>query len=450
MRPKMRNSIIVAAAAAAVLAAGTASAQTYTPSESNLKARQEFASNRLGIFLHWGIYAMYGQGEWYLQRGHLLDSEYSKAAKGFYPAEFDAAAWAKAFKDAGAGYVTFTSRHHDGFSMFKTATSSYNIVDGTPYGRDVTAELAKACADEGLRFHLYYSLLDWHRLDYPVHNSGTATGRPTGQQDYGSYFNFMETQIRELLTQIPNLGCLWFDGMWDNTDPSFDWRMPELYNYIHSIKSDCLIGNNHHQDIIAGEDIQLFERDLPGENKSGWAKYSSVSDELPLEMCTTMANGVWSYEVAVTDYKSVGELITLLLESAAKGANLLINIGPRPDGNLPEQALERLKGIGEWMRTYAPTVNGTTSTSIPREAWGVSTRTRDKIFLHVLKPGEIPSNGANGKLTVPMGEKVASVKDFVSGASLPWTLSKDGFLTVTAPKDITADPDWVIVVNLKR
>ena len=357
----MRKPITIILAAAMLSAAfpltGTwaqtpagAAAGSYVPSESNLKARQEFSSTRLGIFLHWGIYAMYGQGEWYLHNGHLLDSEYSKAAKGFYPVEFNAEEWVKAFKDAGAGYITLTSRHHDGFSMFKTATSDYNIVDGTPFGRDVVGELAKACADEGLRFHLYYSILDWHRDDYPVMNSGTRTGRRTDRQDYDSYFNFMKTQVRELLTQYPNLGCLWFDGWWDKGDRNFDWRMEEFYRYIHSIKPDCLIGNNHHTDIIDGEDIQMFERDLPGENTTGWVTYKSVS-ALPLEMCTTMAKGAWGYEVGTMDYMSQDELIVLLLKSAAKNSNLLINIGPQPDGNLPAKALERLKGLGDWMRT---------------------------------------------------------------------------------------------------
>ena len=288
-----------------ILSLSAVSAQEYVPSEANLKARQEFASKRLGIFLHWGIYAMYGQGEWYLRDGRLLDSEYCKAAKGFYPIEFDAEAWVRAFKDAGAGYITFTSRHHDGFSMFKTSTSDYNIVDGTPFGRDVVGELAKACADEGLRFHLYYSILDWHREDYPLGETGRDTGRRTDRQDYDSYFNFMKTQVRELLTQYPNLGCLWFDGYWDHKEKSFDWRMPELYSYIHSIKSDCLIGNNHHTNTLPGEDIQMFERDLPGDNSTGWNSYDSVSDKLPLEMCTTMPNGAWGYEVKMTRYKSV-------------------------------------------------------------------------------------------------------------------------------------------------
>lgn len=427
-----------------------ASAQEYVPSESNIRARQEFASRRLGIFLHWGIYSTYGQGEWYLQTGKLKDAEYAKAAHAFYPAYFDAGQWASAFKESGAGYVTFTSRHHDGFSMFRTATSDYNIVDGTPYGKDVTAMLAQACAEQGLRFHLYYSILDWHRCDYPLGSTGQYAGRRTDCQDYDSYFRFMKTQVREILTQYPEVGGLWLDGYWDHKEKGFDWRLPELYDYIHSVRSDCLIGNNHHTDVIEGEDFQMFERDLPGQDSHGWNSYNSISETLPLEMCTTLTNGSWGYEVNSKGYKSADEVIVLLLRAAAKNANLLINIGPQPDGRLPDEALVRLKEIGKWMSIYAPTVNGTGSTAIPEQAWGVSTRTSDRIFLHILAPKEIPSNGIKGQLVIPLGEKVSAVKEFASGVALPFCQGKDGFLTVTTPAAPVAAPDYVIEILLKR
>jgi len=263
---------------------------------------------------------MYGQGEWYLNSGGLLDSEYSKAAKGFYPSEFNADEWAKAFKDAGAGYVTLTSRHHDGFSMFKTATSDYNIVDGTPFGRDVVGELAKACKDNGLRYHLYYSTLDWHREDYPLGRCGLNTGRKGDKQDFNSYFNFMKQQVKELLTNYENVDGLWFDGNWDHQEKGFDWRMPEFYSYIHSIKPSCLIGNNHHSDIIEGEDFQMFERDLPGQNTAGFSDGQEISNSLPLEMCQTMLNGAWGYQVKVLDYKTVDEIINLLVKCASKNS----------------------------------------------------------------------------------------------------------------------------------
>ena len=153
----MRNRLyFLALASSLMLLAGTADAQApYVPSEGNLQSRKEFSEHRLGIFLHWGIYSTYAQGEWYLSNSKLDPDTYSEAAAGFYPARFDADEWARAFKEAGAGYVTMTSRHHDGFTMFKTAQTPFNVVDATPFGRDVVGELTKAVKGQGMRVHFY-------------------------------------------------------------------------------------------------------------------------------------------------------------------------------------------------------------------------------------------------------------------------------------------------------
>ncbi len=448
----MKNSISNLAISIVLMLGGiSATAQVvtpanYTPTKENLEARAQFENGRLGIFLHWGIYSMFAQGEWYLNNGKLLDSEYVNAASGFYPSKFDASEWAKAFKEAGASYVTLTSRHHDGFSLFKTSTSDYNIVDGTPFKRDVVGELANACVDEGLRFHLYYSILDWHRPDYPLGRTGLNTGRPKDRQDYDSYFNFMKVQVKELLTNYP-VGALWFDGYWDqNVNPTFNWRMPEFYEYIHSIKPDCLIGNNHHISPLPGEDFQMFEQDLPGENTAGLS--GQAIGRLPLEACITM-NRAWGYNISDKNYKSLDEIIRLLVRSASKSSNLLLNIGPRPDGKLPVEALERLKGLGAWMKTYAPTINGTTSTSIPVQPWGVTTRTAGKIFLHILNPDALPSNGNGRRLMLPFSEKLASVTEFKSGKALTYKASKDGFVTIDVPATGLDTPDYVVTLELK-
>ena len=142
-------------------------AQEYVPTKENLQARQEFSDMKFGIFLHWGIYSMFGQGEWYMQNANIDWREYEKAASGFYPARFDAEAWVKAIKDSGAKYITITSRHHDGFSMWGTKQSDFNIVDATPYGKDVLKMLADECHKQGVMLNFYYSHLDWRREDYP-------------------------------------------------------------------------------------------------------------------------------------------------------------------------------------------------------------------------------------------------------------------------------------------
>lgn len=421
------------------------SAQTYVPAPENLLAREAFAAHRLGIFLHWGIYSTYAQGEWYLSTGSLDRTAYSQAADGFYPAQFDAAAWARAFRDSGAGYVTLTSRHHDGFSMFQTAETPFNIVTGTPFGRDVLGELTEAVKAEGMDMHLYYSLIDWIRDDYPKGQSGVA--KNPAKADYGHYFYFEKAQIRELLTQY-HPAALWFDGIWDHESDAepFPWRMEELYAFIHELDPACLIGNNHHRAPMQGEDFQMFERDLPGENTAGYGG-QDVSAEMPLEMCQTM-NWAWGYRVADQDYKSVKDLVQLLVRAAAKGSNLLVNIGPQADGQLPAPALERLRGIGAWMRVFSPTVDGTRATGIPEQPWGVSTRTDEAVFLHILEASALPDNGHEAVLTVPFSGRLRSVTSFPDGLDLPWSLSREGFLTIRLPLPDPAAPDTVLRLGL--
>ncbi len=413
----------------------------YEPAPGNLEARREFEADRFGIFLHWGIYAEYAQGEWYLDFGKLKNSEYSKAADCFYPARFDARRWVRAFKDAGARYICITSRHHDGFSMFKTSASPYNVVDATPFRRDVLAELSEACRAEGIKLHFYYSLLDWVREDYPLGRTGRNTGRVGNRADYDSYFNFMKRQIKELLTNYGDVRALWFDGYWDHSgeQPAFDWRMPELYRYIHSLRPACLIGNNHHISPIPGEDFQMFERDLPGENKAGFS--GQAVSRLPLEMCQTM-NGMWGYKVADLDYKPVKDIVRLLVRAAAKGSNLLLNIGPRPNGELPELSIDRLKGIGQWMKQYGATVYGTQAGCVDAQEWGVSTQKGAQLFLHVLSP-------KSQQLQVPLTQKVKGVAEFLSGRKLDYRQQKDGALTITLPA-VPDEIDYVVAVTLKK
>lgn len=379
---------VAVCAAASVLSVPVVSAGNfipgYEPTDEILEAQERFADKRFGIFIHWGIYSMVGQGEWYLNRPGVTTAEYEKLASGFYPARFDAREWVAAIKASGAQYICFTSRHHDSFSMYDTEMSDYNIVDATPFGRDVLRELADECRRQGIGLHLYYSHLDWRRPDYPLGRTGRTTGRVVGQEDYDTYFEFMNGQIRELLTNYGEIGAIWFDGKWDHdADPDFDWRLDEQYAMIHSLQPQCLIANNHHEVPLAGENIQIFERDLPGENKAGYSGVSGISRHLPLESCETM-NGMWGYKIVDQDYKSTRELIHLLVRAAGRNANLLLNVGPQPNGVLPDTAVARLREMGEWMRLYGHTVYGTRAGSVAPHPWGVTTAKGDTMYVHIL------------------------------------------------------------------
>lgn len=369
----------------------------YIPSKENLEARKEFSDSKFGIFIHWGIYSMFGQGEWYLETGKLNYKEYAKAASGFYPINFNAEKWITAIKNAGAKYICFTTRHHDGFSMFDTQYSDYNIVDATPFKRDIVKELAEECKKQDLKLHLYYSHLDWSREDYyPLGKYGRYTGRKNfGKWD--SYYKFMNNQLTELLSNYGPIGAIWFDGMWDQPS-DFNWKLDEQYSLIHQLQPACLIGNNHHKAPFPGEDFQMFEKDLPGENKSGFSPNSKIGS-LPLETCETM-NGMWGYKVNDLNYKSSTELIRLLVRTAGKGANLLLNIGPQPNGELPQASLERLNDIGEWMNKYGETIYRTTGGLNNNAEWGTITQKADKIFIHILTD-KIPAF-----ITIPTNKKI--------------------------------------------
>lgn len=393
--------------------------KSYTPTPENLKARQEFADSKLGIFIHWGIYSTFAQGEWYMQNAQIDKNEYAKVADSFYPHRFDAKAWVAAIKDAGAKYICFTSRHHDSFSMWDTAESDYNIVDATPFGRDVIKELADECHKQGIKLHLYYSHLDWKRDEYPMGRTGRQIiGRDTTKTDWPAYYGFMNRQLTELLTNYGEIGAIWFDGWWDHDEDSipFDWQLEEQYALIHSLQPQCLVGNNHHQVPFPGEDIQIFERDLPGENKAGLS--GQEVSRLPLETCQTM-NGMWGYKLVDQNYKSTETLIQYLVSAAGKGANLLLNVGPQPNGEIPAVALQRMKEIGEWTRACGETIYGTTAGDIPVQPWGVTTRKGNRLFVHIL-------NLDSKELTLPLTCKVKRAVTFASKQPVKFKKTKEG------------------------
>lgn len=412
-------------------------AAEYEPSAEVVASQQEFASDRFGIFIHWGIYSMFGQGEWYLNYGPTAE-EYMKAAKGFYPADFNAEQWVSAIKESGARYITITTRHHDGFSMFKTAENDYNIVDGTPFGRDILKELSEECQRQGIALHLYYSHLDWVRDDYPQGRTGHDTGRDPSKADWNSYYGFMNRQLAELLTNYGPIRAVWFDGWWDHDEDSqpFDWHLPEQYALIHSLQPGCMVANNHHQSPFEGEDIQIFERDLPGENTAGLSGQSVSS--LPLETCNTM-NGMWGYKIKDQNYKDSGTLIRYLVKAAGMGANLLLNVGPQPNGELPAAALQRMKEMGKWLKENGETIYGTEAGPFPAQSWGTTTRKGNRLFVHVM-------TAETSSILLPTDMKIKDAFEYGSNKSVEFTHA-DGHILLNMKK-IPVETDYIIECTL--
>lgn len=430
--------LLAAAMLALSLTASANTNQTYTPSADNIAARKHFQDSKFGIFLHWGLYAMLATGEWTMTNNNLNYKEYAKLAGGFYPSRFSAKEWVSQIKASGAKYICFTTRHHEGFSMFKTKYSDYNVVDASPFKRDIVKELADECHRQGIDIHFYYSHIDWQREDAPLGRTGLGTGRPVEKQNWDSYYTFMNNQLTELLTNYGKVGAIWFDGWWDqDQNPSFDWRLPEQYALIHRLQPACLIGNNHHHTPFEGEDFQMFERDLPGENTAGLSG-QSIS-QLPLETCETM-NGMWGYKITDQNYKSTKTLIHYLVKAAGRNANLLMNIGPQPDGCLPAVAVQRLKEMGEWMKTYGETIYGTRGGRVTPRDWGVTTEKDNKIFVHIL-------NLKDRSLFLPITDKNAKrAVDYVSRKAVKMQKCQGGVLITL--DSVPTDVDKVVEIQL--
>ena len=379
----------------------------YQPEEWNLKARKAFADQRFGIFIHWGLYANYAQGEWYLQQGKLDEKAYSRMMHGFCPSKFDAKEWARVFKGSGAKYVTITSRHHDGFSLWPTKVDDgYNIAL-TPFKRDILGELAAACKEEGLQLNFYYSLMDWHRADYPA---GTVANHVLGQQkgDYASYKKFMLAQITELIDSY-HPGNIWFDGEWEHATckdgkwtRTLDWDFDAIYDLIHSKRT--LVANNNHQPIRAKEDIQLFERDLPGENGSGYSKDQTVAQDRPIEQCDVIQKNVWGYKIGEKKFRTAEEVCAMICRSAAKDSNMLMNIGPDGSGQLPAKAVEVMAEVGKWMAANGEAIYGTRGAGLVKNADGSETAktTKDDGWSYsiTIRKGAYPEVTAKSPITM--------------------------------------------------
>jgi alpha-L-fucosidase len=383
----------------------------YEPARANLEAREWFQDNKFGLFIHWGVYSVLGDGEWVMNNKKMTVEEYEKLPGQFNPTEYDPVEWVALAKAAGMKYVTITSKHHDGFAMWDSKASDYNVVKRTPYKKDVLKMLADECHKQDVKLFFYHSHLDWHHPDYyPRGKTGHNTGRPD-KGDFNKYLDFMDAQLEELLTGYGPVGGIWFDGWWDqqakkgkDDDPkktNVDWRLRKTYDLIHKLQPAALVGNNHHVAPFPGEDFQMFEKDLPGGNTTGF-NTDSKPGELPLETCETM-NNAWGYNKNDKAFKSTRDLIHYLVKAAGMNANFLLNVGPTPAGKIQPEFVERLKEMGKWLDTNGESVYATRGGPVPPQPWGVTTRSKkgDKVYVHVLdaKVGEVKLPRAAGKLT---------------------------------------------------
>ena len=415
----------------------TANGQTtYTPSPENLKSREWFQNARLGLFIHWGVYSVLGDGEWVMNTQQIDKETYQKLPAFFNPVNYDPKEWVSMAKAAGMKYIVITSKHHDGFAMFDSKLTDWDIVDRTPYKKDVLKMLAEECRKQGIKLFFYHSHLDWFQENYyPLGRTGHYSGRPAAG-DWYKYLDYMDGQLTELLTNYGEIGGIWFDGFWDKLDA--DWRLEKTYSLIHKLQPGCLVGNNHHLAPFPGEDFQMFEKDLPGHNTTGFSGDSKIGD-LPLETCETMNNS-WGFNLQDKNYKTPKQIIQYIVKAAGYNSNFLLNVGPMPDGRIQPEFVSTLKEVGKWMDKYGETIYGTKGGPVSPKSWGVTTYKGNKIYVHVM-------NAEDNNLLIPdFGKKVKGVTLFTTSEKLKYKQDSFG-ITISLPKN-TEETDTVLVIEI--
>ncbi|MGA2542973.1 MAG: alpha-L-fucosidase [Verrucomicrobiota bacterium] len=409
---KLAFGLLLLTITAAALPAGAQTDKVETKTERDARMAW-WREAKFGMFIHWGVYSVPagfyhdkpvpGIGEWIMNRGKIPMAEYQSFARQFNPAKFNAEQWVKIAKDAGQKYIVITSKHHDGFAMFDSKASDWNIMKATPFGRDPLKELAAACQKEGIKLGFYYSQAqDWN-------NGGAASGGkwdPAQQHDMDDYIDKVAVpQVEEILTHYkPFPAVLWWDTP-NNMNPE---REQKLYDTVQKLRPDIIMNNR-----LGGRfkgDTETPEQTIPAQGFPGrdW------------ETCMTM-NDTWGYKRDDTNFKSTATLIRNLCDIASKGGNYLLNVGPTSEGLIPQPEVDRLKEVGAWMKVNGEAIYGTSPTIFGAEAgsfsatqtnrqgrptfipawdWRCTTKA-GKIYVHIFKwpAGQIELPGVKGQVT---------------------------------------------------
>ena len=310
-----------------------------------------FPESRFGMFIHWGPYAAYGRGEQVLFREHLDQKEYEQAACAWNPRKFDARQWAKVAKNAGMKYAVLTTRHHDGYCLWDSKVTDYTSAAQAP-GRDFVREYVEAFRAEGLRVGLYYSLVDWRIPGYwegPEHD-------PEG---WAQFRDYVHAQVRELLTNYGEIDVIWFDGAWPHS--ANVWRGPEMVRMIRELQPRILV-NNRLGSLEAPTEESVDGGAGPGESLElgdfGTPEHRIVADPNRLwESCQVSVWRLWGYTIGER-WRPADLLLDMLLESAGKGGNLVLNVGPTADGELPPEFVRQMEELGEWLAIHGEVVYG--------------------------------------------------------------------------------------------
>ena len=387
---------------------------------------------RFGMFIHWGLYAIpagewkgekvAGIGEWIMRRARIPVVEYEQLARRFDPVRFDAAEWVSLARRAGQKYMVITAKHHDGFCMFKSASTDYNIVDATPFGRDPLAELARECQAQGIKLGFYYSQTqDWH------HPNGGANDWDYDEQtkDFAGYVEgYVKSQVRELLTGYGPVCLIWFDTPMRMTQE----QSRSLVDLCHELQPECLVSGRVGNGL--GDYAETGDNKIPDQAVDmDWETPATIND-------------TWGFKRDDDNWKSVPDLVRKLVDIVSKRGNYLLNVGPTAEGVIPEPSAERLLGMGAWLRANGESVYGTAPGPIQGLPWCRSTAGAGHVYLHVF---DWP---AGGEIRLPQwsGAARASLLAGGDGSSLA-TAADGGALVIQGPAAAPDPIDTVIVLD---
>lgn len=396
---------------------------------------QWFREAKFGLFIHWGVYSMIGREEWARQLLQIPLKEYQYYADNFNPVDFDPDAWASLAREAGVKYVVITSKHHDGFSMFESAYTDYDIMKAK-YGKDILGPLAASMKKAGIPLGFYYSIMDWHHPDY-LPRRDWEKDRSTKGADFGRYMDYATNQVQELVTKY-DPAVLWFDGEWEHSNE--EQRAFAIGKILLGLKPTLLIND------------RLFKRE------PGYGDFGTPENYVPAtgvrnpdgtprlwEACYTMNWNGWGYNRYETEFHSASQLIRQLIEIVSKGGNLLLNIGPQPDGRIPAEMQARLQRMGEWLKVNGESIYGTTAGVFERlPFFGRCTVKGTNLYLHVM------GRPADGKIRLP-GLKTDVKKAYLlAGPDRPLAFRRAAKDVIVTLPEREGDPDaTVVVVELK-
>lgn len=407
---------------------------------------------RFGLFIHWGLYAIpagkWGDknhyGEWIRHEAQIPLPEYEKLLNQFNPVKFNAKEWVKMAKEAGMKYIVITSKHHDGFCLFDSKVTEWDVMS-TPFKRDILKELSETCKEEGIKMCFYYSIMDWHHPDYLPRREWEKEHRPEGNANFDRYIEYMKAQLKELIDNYGPLGILWFDGEWEDT-----WTYEkgvDLCNYVRSLQPDIIVNNR----------VDKSRSGMAGFSKGeSVADYGTPEQEVPdkglpdvdWETCMTM-NKHWGYNEDDKFYKSTKALIQLLVDIVSKGGNFLLNVGPMANGEFPPESVQRLQEIGQWMKVNSESIYGTTASPFEKPSWGRYTKKKidnGKTLLYA----HIFNYEPETKIKIPIDKKPTKVWLLKSPSEKVNYSHKGRKLVIKLPK-IEPDPyNTVIAIEFEE